>query len=661
MPPKVNFNFYELDSDILDFLKKEGPLPFVTSGDGPTELGQLAWVDDEQTLAFRTTNNVNIELGEKLVFPVQNNTGVVIPKGTPVAYAGSIGNSGKIRVKAWNGSTDQPISFVGVAASDISNGGSGHAIHFGKIKGVNTNGFLAGSILYANPTGTGFTATPPTTTHVVAALCLTSANNGTLLVRPTIEKIHTWNDIGDKPTEFTPSAHSHEIADVNGLTEALANAGGSGWTDLTENIEYVLEAGKNYRSLVESCSVLLPTSDVATNSIIVLWAARGSITINNYEIALLSSNQPYSLAFDGSSWRLIPDVFTSYPIISDSGAKFIGNDSYPAGVFETTAGSTGALLVRFGALNEKHLSVTKDGSIVSSNSFNRIKLNFADVLQDIDVTFAERNGTVIVGDVVFESFAYAPSSNSFFNLIADANGYDGNVVRSTGANLSSITLSSSVTVSGNVLFSYDTDSADNHRASLGEYVLVTENPLSAFTTAVVTSTESVTLPAGSYEYTGSFYVTTNSTTAGVYGDLHCDVNPESTSTSFAARYSATGFNTNAINTITHQFFTNITNNKLVENSRDGSSNRSTIATNFEGNLVISQPTTIRFRVAQRNANDGVNAAILRARATATFRRIRSSTGGGSQEIPLPPSVSPVFLSEGEQLLLDDGRLVNILT
>ena len=38
--------------------------------------------------------------------------------------------------------------------------------------------------------------------------------------------VSDWADIENKPTEFPPSAHTHEIAEVNGLQDALDNAGG---------------------------------------------------------------------------------------------------------------------------------------------------------------------------------------------------------------------------------------------------------------------------------------------------------------------------------------------------------------------------------------------------------------------------------------------------
>ena len=44
----------------------------------------------------------------------------------------------------------------------------------------------------------------------------------------------SWNDLTDKPAEFPPESHSHEIDDVNGLQDALDAAGGApAWGDVT--------------------------------------------------------------------------------------------------------------------------------------------------------------------------------------------------------------------------------------------------------------------------------------------------------------------------------------------------------------------------------------------------------------------------------------------
>ena len=44
----------------------------------------------------------------------------------------------------------------------------------------------------------------------------------------------SWNDLTDKPADFPPSDHTHEIDEVNGLQDALDAAGGTpAWDDVT--------------------------------------------------------------------------------------------------------------------------------------------------------------------------------------------------------------------------------------------------------------------------------------------------------------------------------------------------------------------------------------------------------------------------------------------
>jgi hypothetical protein len=171
-------------------------VPFDTSNGGPANLGELGWLSDIDSLVLKGVNNTDLEYGEKVVYHVQNQSGTLITKGTPISYAGTTGNSGRALIKPWNGATDIPSQFMGIAATNISNGSTGYVIHFGKIRGVNTNVYTAGAVLYANPTGTGLTQTRPNVTHVVVAACISSTNNGVLLIRPTIEQFHTKADVG---------------------------------------------------------------------------------------------------------------------------------------------------------------------------------------------------------------------------------------------------------------------------------------------------------------------------------------------------------------------------------------------------------------------------------------------------------------------------------
>lgn len=53
--------------------------------------------------------------------------------------------------------------------------------------------------------------------------------------------VSDWADLENKPTEFPPSAHTHEIAEVNGLQDALDNAGGG--TSITYTLPVALRSG----------------------------------------------------------------------------------------------------------------------------------------------------------------------------------------------------------------------------------------------------------------------------------------------------------------------------------------------------------------------------------------------------------------------------------
>jgi len=53
--------------------------------------------------------------------------------------------------------------------------------------------------------------------------------------------VSDWADIENKPTEFPPSAHMHEISQVNGLQDALDNAGGG--SSVTYTLPVALRSG----------------------------------------------------------------------------------------------------------------------------------------------------------------------------------------------------------------------------------------------------------------------------------------------------------------------------------------------------------------------------------------------------------------------------------
>lgn len=153
--------------------------------------GQMAWNTDDGTADLGLNGGAAIlQIGQESMYRVQNNTGSTIPNGTLCMYAGTIGNSGKIRVKPWDGSGEGRL-ILGLATIDIPNGGLGYVTWFGSVRGIQTDGanygetWADGDLIWADPAG-GLTNVKPTAPAVkarIGAVVSAHSNNGTLFVR----------------------------------------------------------------------------------------------------------------------------------------------------------------------------------------------------------------------------------------------------------------------------------------------------------------------------------------------------------------------------------------------------------------------------------------------------------------------------------------------
>jgi hypothetical protein len=59
-----------------------------------------------------------------------------------------------------------------------------------------------------------------------------------------------WDDIGSKPTEFPPEAHTHEIDDVNGLQDALDDLSPDGHTHVIGDVDGLQDALDGKASII---------------------------------------------------------------------------------------------------------------------------------------------------------------------------------------------------------------------------------------------------------------------------------------------------------------------------------------------------------------------------------------------------------------------------
>jgi hypothetical protein len=156
----------------------------------PTTQGTIFWDVDDETVDV-VLNGYIMKIGEDQFYPVKNQTGSSIAKGTAVRFAGTVGASGRLLIAPFiaNGTVSSSF-FMGVTAEAIADGEDGKVLYFGRIRGINTNGFNEGDVLYASTTVAGGfqTAVPVAPNNIVqvAAVITKSINNGTIFVRPTL-------------------------------------------------------------------------------------------------------------------------------------------------------------------------------------------------------------------------------------------------------------------------------------------------------------------------------------------------------------------------------------------------------------------------------------------------------------------------------------------
>jgi hypothetical protein len=194
----------------------------------PTTQGSVYWNEDDLALSA-ILNGYIMTIGEDQFYPVKNQTGSNISKGTAVQFAGTLGMSGRLLIQPFlaDGSV-QSSFFMGVTAEDINNGEDGKVLWFGRIKEINTNAFEEGDTLYASTTTPGgFQTTVPQAPNniiQVAAVITKSTTVGTIFVRPTLGS-NINKDEGVKIT--SPSTNDILQLQSNGLWEnkTLSQAG----------------------------------------------------------------------------------------------------------------------------------------------------------------------------------------------------------------------------------------------------------------------------------------------------------------------------------------------------------------------------------------------------------------------------------------------------
>jgi len=179
-----------------------------TPTDTPEEQGVMFWDVDDNTVDV-ILNGYKMKVGEDTFYPVKNQTASTILKGTNVKFAGTVGASSRLLIQPFTANgVDPSYVYMGVTAEDIASGEDGKVLWFGRLRGLNTNSFNEGDILYASTSSAGgFQNTLPTGSNnivQVAAVIKKSINQGVIFIRPQIEPLlFKPENVANKATDFS--------------------------------------------------------------------------------------------------------------------------------------------------------------------------------------------------------------------------------------------------------------------------------------------------------------------------------------------------------------------------------------------------------------------------------------------------------------------------
>ena len=185
---------------------------------GTGDQGTLSWNADEETVDI-IQNGAVLQIGQETHIHCRNNTGVLIPNGTPVMATGTLGASGRITIAPMNGTIQSNVKYLlGITTEDIEADTDGKVTEFGKIRGLNCSGSLYGEtwndgdVLWIDTSTVGALTNiePVSGMGVPVAFVISNhASNGTIMVRVTPLDEHLYSLDG----------HTHTVSDILNIQE----------------------------------------------------------------------------------------------------------------------------------------------------------------------------------------------------------------------------------------------------------------------------------------------------------------------------------------------------------------------------------------------------------------------------------------------------------
>jgi len=115
--------------------------------------------DERNAIITDGLGNLSFEPLEDVRSSTTNQTGSLIPKGSPVYQTGTAGQT--VTIGLADASDPATMPAIGITASDIADGDTGWVLHSGRIQGIDTSAFAEGDVVYVG-VGGGYTNVIPT-------------------------------------------------------------------------------------------------------------------------------------------------------------------------------------------------------------------------------------------------------------------------------------------------------------------------------------------------------------------------------------------------------------------------------------------------------------------------------------------------------------------
>lgn len=249
---------------------------------------RLSWNTTDQTVNLGMDYGVTQQIGQETYARVGNTTGVTIPNGTVVGFAGATSNA--LLVAPYLADGSQPSLYIlGIMTHDLPDSGEkGYCTTWGFVRDMDTSAFSPGDLLYASPTVAGaLTNTKPTAPDNVIPLaaCITSnATTGIIFVRPTIQQMQYYG-VFTKTTDQTPAVINTEYLltfDNTQISNGVTIGGTTSQIIVPESGLYQFDA-----------TVQLTSGSSSSKNVWVWWKKNGTVIANSARLVTSDVNNGY--------------------------------------------------------------------------------------------------------------------------------------------------------------------------------------------------------------------------------------------------------------------------------------------------------------------------------------------------------------------------------